>query len=256
MKVQLRLWVGFGVTMAFLVLVSILANYETKRISQSEQWVKHTLEVISNIEKLLSNLKDAETGQRGYLLTSNESYLKPYNDALANEAVTISTLKTLTLDNPNHKVRIDLLRQLIETKELELEQTIALHRSGNIAEALQIVTSNLGKITMDEIRAVTQEMQNEENILLEKRKSESHKTVLSSVRVIYGGSFLTFVILTIVAFLTSRSIGREYQQLQATQNALAISNQELQSFVYRTSHDFKSPLLGIKSMVGFHRRRY
>jgi signal transduction histidine kinase len=242
---------GFGVTLAFLILVTILAVSDAKRISQSEQWVAHSYEVIGDIEVLVSQLKDAETGQRGYLLTDNKAYLAPYNQAIINLPLAIFQVKQLTLANSRQQIRIEKLQKLFNIKMLELDQTINLHRAGNSTQALQIVKSNVGNNTMNEFRALAREMRDEERILLGQRKKQAFQALASSAQLIYGATVLTFLIVGIVAILTSRSISTELSRLKATEGSLAISNQELQSFIYRTSHDFKSPLLGIKSMVSF-----
>ena len=248
---QSRLWLGFGAKVAFFILVTTLANSESKHITLSEQWVSHTHQVLRSIEELESELKDAETGQRGYLLTSNIKYLEPYATAIVNLPLTTAKLKTLTADNPHQQVRIEQLQKLIDIKLRELAQTISLQGAGKAAEALEIVQLDLGKDTMDKILSIAKAMAGEENRLLDKRTADAYQTAQSSTQLIYATTLLTFLTVGMFTLLTSRSISAEFRQLQATEKSLATSNQELQNFVYRTSHDFKSPLLGIKSMASF-----
>lgn len=87
MTVQWRFWLGFGTTLMFFTIALVIGNYTSKQIRLSEQWVTHTHEVLTVLEAVTSEIKDAETGQRGHLLTSKETYLEPYNSALSNAPI-------------------------------------------------------------------------------------------------------------------------------------------------------------------------
>lgn len=251
MTIQWRIWLSFSTTFILLIVIMLIGNYETKRVNLAEKWVTHTHEVLAKLEAVTSDLKDAETGQRGYLLVSEETYLAPYSSALKNIPTRLQELDTLVTDNPRQKRKIAQIRALVDGKLAELNETILLHRSGRTDEALSIVRTRRGHQLMDDIRAVTNEMRTDENALLEHRKIESNRVTNSSKWIIYGCSIFTIFVAALVAFLTSRSITKDYAQLQSTKKSLATANQELQNFVYRTSHDFKSPVLGIKSMTNF-----
>ncbi len=251
MNVQRRLWFGFGITFFFLVVLTLAVFNESKRVSQAEKWVSHTHQVIAVLETLVSEMKDAETGQRGYLLTSEANYLEPYDSALKYSKIELEKLASLTADNPNQQARIVQIRGLMASKFAELAQTIELHREGEIKEALTMVKTSAGKQVMDEFRVLVTKMNDEENRLLDQRVTTSHQTARASSWAIYGGSGLVFLIISGVAFLTSKSISTDYRRLMDAEKSLTAANQELQNFVYRTSHDFKSPLLGINSMARF-----
>src|SRR5947209_20224148 len=79
---------GFGLTLAILIIIGYLSYRGTTQLAETGQFVietnqmvAHTYEVLASLEELLSLMKDAETGQRGYLLTGDLSYLQPYTDA-------------------------------------------------------------------------------------------------------------------------------------------------------------------------------
>jgi CHASE3 domain sensor protein len=78
----------------------------------SVQWVSHTNEVLTRLEAVLSTLKDAETGQRGYLLAGEASYLEPYREAVDRLPGQIAALRQLTLDNPPQTARVLRLDEL------------------------------------------------------------------------------------------------------------------------------------------------
>jgi signal transduction histidine kinase len=103
------------------------------------------------LEVLVSTLKDAETGQRGYLLTGDEGYLQPYDVARAGLPGELAAMASEPLAGPSH--RLARLRALMEAKMAELAQTIALRRSGDVAGALAVVETSRGRVIIDEIRA-------------------------------------------------------------------------------------------------------
>ena len=140
-----------------------------ERHNTAGNWVKHTSRVLTELEATLSIIKDAETGQRGYLLTGDKSYLEPYNQANAEINRYIKQLQELTLDNPNQQRRIAILKLQISAKFSELKQTIELRQKEGLNVALARVIEGSGKQSMNSIRQTIAEMQQEENYLLNRR---------------------------------------------------------------------------------------
>jgi CHASE3 domain sensor protein/anti-sigma regulatory factor (Ser/Thr protein kinase) len=251
MTVQQRLWFSFGITFILLLVITVVGYYQSKQVSVTERWVTHTYKVLAVLEGVTSELKDAETGQRGYLLTSEEAYLEPYHSGLINVSAKLQELAVLIADNPQQQPRVAQIGILADKKLAELAETIRLHRSGRAEAAIILVKTDLGKDLMDAIRVVIKEIREDEELLLEERHALSEQTINTSQWIVIAGSLLIIFVAALVSYLTSKSISKDYNQLQATEQSLEVTNQELQSFVYRTSHDFRSPLLGIQSMAKF-----
>lgn len=148
------------------VFVYILENESETKL----KWVSHTHEVILKSENLLLDLADAETGQRGYLLTSEPQYLQPYGRGVEAARLNYSKLKQLTSDNAIQQKRLEAIELVINDKLAELAETIALHDESP-EKALEIVVSDRGKEYMDAIRRQMAEFQAEEKWLLEQRKA-------------------------------------------------------------------------------------
>src|SRR5258708_35164908 len=100
---------GFAIATAILAFVGWQSYQNTARFAEASEWRKHTHEVLRNLDETVARLVDAETGQRGYLLTGGEAYLEPYHAAIKNIDKTIGDLKRLTSDNRNTQKRIHVL---------------------------------------------------------------------------------------------------------------------------------------------------
>src|SRR5882672_8405703 len=160
---------GFVIATAILVFVGWQSYRNTARFAEASEWRKHTYDVLRKLDETAARFVDAETGQRGYLLTGDESYLEPYRAAINNIDQTIGNLKSLTSDNPNQQKRIQILEVLAERKLAELQQTINVRKNEGLNAANRIVLEGSGKRWMDQIRVVIAEMANEEKDLLKIR---------------------------------------------------------------------------------------
>src|ERR1700723_192433 len=103
--------VGFTLKLALLVASAGLSYHNTRQLIEADQMMDHTNRVISQLEAVLSTLKDAETGQRGYIITQEEFYLQPYYEAVGRVHDELDTLKERTSDNQGQQERLSLLKQ-------------------------------------------------------------------------------------------------------------------------------------------------
>jgi len=125
--------------------------------------------------QIMSALQDAETGQRGYLLTNDQAYLDPYHAALERLPARIQALRELTPDQTERQTSIADLEKLIDAKLSELKQTVELQEQGRRSEAIAIINRDIGRRTMDDIRdriAVLRDQQTAElDVAREKSRS-------------------------------------------------------------------------------------
>src|SRR6266849_512335 len=210
---------GFIIATAILVFVGWQSYRNTARFAEASEWRKHTYEVLRNLDEAVARLVDAETGQRGYLLTGEESYLEPNRAAIKNIDQTIGNLKSLTSDNPNQQKRIHILEPLAERKLAELQQTIDVRKNEGLTAANRMVLEGSGKRWMDQIRVIIAEMANEEKDLLKIRTQEANESVARSVRTILTGTLLSISLLVLCFGL----LQRELSERKRAQAALAKS---------------------------------
>ncbi len=158
---------GFGFMLLLLCLIGGAVYQSTTQLVRANRSVKHTLMVLEKLEDVASHLKDAETGQRGYLLTGKVAYLGPYRDATAVLGQEIEALQQLTVGNSAQQRRLNALEPLVVSKLAELDQTIDLRKKAGFEAALQVVLTDRGRLLMDQIRVLINEMREEEKRSLE-----------------------------------------------------------------------------------------
>jgi methyl-accepting chemotaxis protein len=161
---------------------------------------------------MLSALQDAETGQRGYIITGEERYLEPYQTGTTLVNQTIQNLRRLTADNPNQQRRLDSVEPLTAGKIGELKETIDLRRGKGFDAALQVIRTDKGKKLMDDIRKVVAEMVHEEKLLREQSYAEVQASSRATISIIVYGIPLAFALLTLMGFWITRTITRHLRE--------------------------------------------
>ena len=200
LSIGLKIAVSFGIVLLLLLVIGIISYQNLSRLKSEANWVSHTHDVLHDLELVLGDLKDAETGQRGYIITGMENYLEPYNNAINKLDEDINYLRELTIDNANQQQRIVRLESLISEKLKELDETVKLRRTDSFDAVREIVISDAGKKIMDDIRIVLKEMTTEENKLLSERSLRStNETQTAKTEIIWMiiAAFLIVVFLTV-----------------------------------------------------------
>jgi len=200
MSIRFRL--SLLITMLFFAAIAnaIFTFWLENLGDEKLKWVNHTSEVISTTKNFLSAIKDAETGQRGYLLTHKISYLQPYHQGLAQSKEEYKKLKDLTSDNPDQQNLLLKIDEQMRHKFDELAETISLTQQGQKSKALEIVSLNKGKQFMDAIRGYLTTFIHNEVVLLEKRKGDFRENRAEITTLIFIEVVL-FVGLSIFTFL-------------------------------------------------------
>src|SRR5580704_6340855 len=126
-----RTFAGFAAAIVTVLLIAFFGYRSLNNEAESAANTTHPLAVMQRVDGLLSSVKDAETGQRGYLLTDRETYLEPYNNARADIPGQLQELRRLTANNPRQQELLSQIERFAEQKLGELQETIVLRRAGN-----------------------------------------------------------------------------------------------------------------------------
>jgi CheY-like chemotaxis protein/CHASE3 domain sensor protein len=167
-----------------------------------------TLETLQQIESVVSLLTDAETGQRGYLLTREERYLQPYNDAAASLRSQLVNLQQVVAGNPAQEKRVALLGSLADEKLTELRETISLEQDGDTEAAMAIVHTNRGKEIMDGVREVAGAMETDEHAALETALADGRDSAHSLSLLMIAGPLLLLSLISASAWAAARFFRR------------------------------------------------
>src|SRR5882757_2534406 len=221
-----RLVAGFGLSALTLVVISVVSYYNASRLIENDTWVKHTHQVRTELALLLSQLKDAETGQRGYIITGVDSYLEPYQSAVGAVQSTLDNLRRLTSDNPNQLRRLSAVAPLVDAKLAELKQTIDLRRAQGLEVATNVILSDVGKSTMDRARAIVGEADQEEKSLLDRRSEEARASANMTVWIILWGGLLGTLAVAVIGWFISSSLS---ERIGSAVGLVRSSSTELQA---------------------------
>jgi len=217
----------FGFMLALLaVLVIALLSYQSLQATMaSSRSLTQTIEVLAQLNTLLSTLKDAETGQRGYLLTGNESYLEPFLTAKAAIPSEFNTMRGLLTNRPEQIRRLDTLESLAAQKMSELGETVDLRRAARTDAALAVVLTDRGKNYMDRIRAAVADMDGVERQQIAQRGQDWRNAAAISLAVTLGGSGILLVLIGLAAVVASREFRKRQLESWLRAGQMGLSEQ-------------------------------
>lgn len=160
-----RFWIlGFGVLVGLaLLLVAFFSGSQRASFDRAEaiRWESHALAVMQEAQRMRTALEDAETGERGYVITGQLGFLVPYDSGRQELIESLDRLAALTIDNVRQQVSVGELRQIVTANLAVLAETAARMRAGDQAGAVAMVAAERGKVltdqARDELRAITEE---------------------------------------------------------------------------------------------------
>jgi PAS domain S-box-containing protein len=167
-----RIILGFLIVLTILSWLGVSLYWNTREFEKSSSMVAHTLDVMFHTERTLSLATNMEVGQRGYSLTGNEEFLDVYTKAKNELGFHTKNLLNLTEDNPSQQARVRRLQAVIE-QLMRFSSAAVADRKKSFEASQDLNASMRGKQLMDQIRALSAEIQSEENRLLDLRTTEN-----------------------------------------------------------------------------------
>ena len=244
----------FLASVLFLTFLLSLSYRSSERHLAHSADVNHTYQVILNVEDVGSLMKDAETGQRGYLLTGAKEFLKPYDHAIAKIYPRLDTLASLTSGNQVQQRHVQMLKPMIRRRLRHLDTVLNDHSLLKDDTAARRITLSHGGQIMDSVRVLLGRMRAEgDRLLTEQSGNEADAGWLAA-----GYMILSTVCAMLLLGFFFVSVRRELKTRLAAQReleskvaALNRSNSELEQFAYVVSHDLQEP---VRKMQAFSSR--
>jgi diguanylate cyclase (GGDEF)-like protein/PAS domain S-box-containing protein len=194
--------------LSLTVMLSIGGYFTLAHLRESGAWATHTQEVLLAIANIESDLVNAETGQRGYLLTGKKNYLRPYEAARKNTADHLASFLALVADNPQQIESGLNLQKLVNDKLEELKQTIQLYDDKGPSAALAIVLQDQGEKWMAEIRALSTTIAEREQALLALRVAAAKAAFDRTVAIFFIALFLYALFVVLSYMLIRRALAQ------------------------------------------------
>jgi PAS domain S-box-containing protein len=214
--------------MVLVLLVTLMVTLTFRsygQIKKAAEERRHTFIILAHSNELLSALKDAETGQRGYVLSGEEAFLQPYLGVRDSVTDHLEHLRQHTLDTTAKK-SLDRLRPLINVLLQDMSQVIELRRSGDKAGAVQAVTSVRGKRLMDSIRNEISGISRIEEDRLKKVEEEFQANMRSMLTMMIFSSMVTLILVCAFAYLIYRESEQRLKNLVHLETAHLLEIQE------------------------------
>jgi len=218
------LWLLVGLGM--LLVIAAVAVWILHEVVDADFLVDHTREVINTNSQLLTDVKDAESAERGYIITDDEGYLDPYRIAYADIQLSFEKLLKLTQDNPAQQDRLRNLKTLIEKRMDVFNTAVQQRKASGFSAAQAVVVGGQGRIVMSQIREASKQIGDEEDRLLQERIHTRQNRLQDGFIATVLAALLALIALVFAPIDVRRAVRRqkiaeeEKQESEATAQAL------------------------------------
>lgn len=221
-----KLAAGFAVPVIALLAISFTAYRTTESLIQDARWVEHTEGVRRLIARLLAELGELESTQRGFIITGNDALLEPYNAARAAIPRTYDQLREATHDNPAQQRRLAAMKPLLDQRLALAEANVMVRRTQGFEAAVNRVADGSGRAASEQIRGLAEQLEQAEQGLLQARSHQAQLSAATVETVMTWGTAAALALVIALAVLIMRSLA---SQLGSAATRIQSSSAELQA---------------------------
>jgi len=200
---------GFLTTMICVVILGITSLFSINDLRSGEKLVAHTEKVISLNNKVYQQLLDAESSQRGYVLTGKSSFLDQYTNAVSLINPTINNLRGLVSDNPAQVTNVDSLNYYVSQKLAEIQGIIATYDKIGLNASSDLIKNSHTKFHMDMVRVHVKKIADAEEQLLIQRKSDNNKSVNRTIAIVLSGIIVILGLIILLSTLIKKTFAEQ-----------------------------------------------
>jgi signal transduction histidine kinase/CHASE3 domain sensor protein/ActR/RegA family two-component response regulator len=215
---RLRLALLFAIALGLLAIIVIVSYQTTERFVAASEETAATSRLLLELERTLSTMRDLETGQRGFLITGDESYLQPYADALVRIRTDGDRLLALAANRRSDALRVAAVQRQINVKLNDLQAAIQARRQQGLEAARRVSLTGRGKIAMDSLRQIIGEMESEREAELRAQTAASSQGARSALATVVELALLALTLLGVTCLLVVRYV-RERLRVEAVLRA-------------------------------------
>jgi signal transduction histidine kinase len=283
-RTALTIW--FAAAAVLVAADAYVCYVNVRKMIDNARLVAHSRDIVSAADRVLSSLKDAEAGQRGYLITGDPKYLAPYEEAAGKIHGQLDVLARLIADDPDEQARFASLREAVSQRLAILQQVIGARRRGGFEAAQAMVREGRGLGAMQDARRLVEEVRASEEHALARHDAQREASAATATATLISSGVFNLFLLAMIAYVVRRDMlararaadeqrhkvelerdnlrlsadveerRRMNESLTALTQRLEQSNRELQDFASVASHDLQEPLRKIQAFGDRLRNRF
>jgi two-component system, sensor histidine kinase and response regulator len=204
-----RLLTGFGLGLAVFITLNVVSYMSARQFADATDWVRHTYEVLTKIQKVNSDLLGAQAAVRGFVITGRQNILAPYYDSIRELEDDQQTLRRLTADNPRQQTRLTTLEELIHQRLALNQEGLTLYRDHGFAEAVTVISTARSQELTSQLGLVLGALEREERDLLTLREAQARTRMARTYFILGAGTSIGLgLLLAVLFFLNAEAAAR------------------------------------------------
>jgi CHASE3 domain sensor protein len=254
---KLALQIGIPTLLALMAWNAYLAVSHLKGMQKITVLTMESSKMQADLSGVLTDLTDMETGQRGFLLTGDATYLQPYSDAKSRIATDFVTLRAGLAQREEHEQALEAqLESLASSKQAEMERTINLRQQGYRLRSFRVVYTNEGKGYMDRIRRIVSSLASSESGNFTKLDGEKSATLTTFLRISIASNSAMLLIAACLFGLMRRHGRLLEEEAAKSREELAMRDLQLQKLTSALSGQARSDITAINTISGLLLENY
>lgn len=246
-----RSTLGFSLALGIVVVIGFASSQSIKRLAETAIQVVQSNTLVTSFETLLSQLKDAQRGVYGYIITGDQRDLDSYDAAVVAINRQIEKLRQLIPENPEYQHRLERIAFLVAKTLDSMKEEITLRKNRGTEATTSTIHQGETKKDIDEITRTIWDMESEQIGVLAERTEAARKRSTTMLVVIALGHFLAFALVLAGIFIVRRELAarqRAEEEAQKATVAAEVANRAKGHFLASMSHEIRTPLNAILGM--------